>query len=502
LEVAPSAKGAREPLEVARYLAGVCVRGRLRHCSKLAWLIGVAAETACDDPPRQPASFLAELELTELVDENPAPDVVEVSLEARVVPLEILPGLTSEVWTYGGVAAPYVGGPLLRAKPGDRLIVHFKNSLPEPTTVHWHGVRLHADMDGVPHHSQPPIEPGNTFDYDFVVPDAGLFWYHPHHHDAAQLGFGLYGALIVEHDDERDALGDEVVLVLSDVGLDEETGQLFDPEAGGAVATVFGREGNFVLVNGRVRPTMHAHRGLSQRWRIVNAARSRFFQLALAGHSFRVVGGQAGRVEPYDVAEPVLSPGERLDVLVTPTGAEGEVLTLEWVPFDRGYGSTEFREREPVLDVALEGALPAGEPVVVPDAPVVEPLSPEGATVVDVVMTLDQDEQGAVWFGFDGVPFPEGAPIPATVGETQLWRVKNDTPWDHPFHLHGFFFQPTHEDGSPLARVEWLDTFNVPREESRAFLVRYDNRPGAWMFHCHILDHADAGMMSFVDLAP
>jgi FtsP/CotA-like multicopper oxidase with cupredoxin domain len=468
------------------------------------WVAPVLVFAGCvEAPPTQPPDFLAELALVELRDRDPDPDVVEVTLEARVVTLEILPGLTSQVWTYGGAEdLPYVGGPLLRAKPHDRVIVHFQNSLPEPTTLHWHGVRLHAEMDGVPHHAQPAVEPGATFDYDFVVPDAGLFWYHPHEHDAAQVGFGLYGALLVEEDAQREALGDEVVLVLSDVGIDEETGKVFDPEAGGAVATVFGREGNVLLVNGRVHPTLHARSGMRQRWRIVNAARSRYFQLALPGHRFEVVGGQAGRVEPYELAEPVLAPGERLDVLVTPTGAVGEVLTLEWVPYDRGYGSTEFRERELLLDVALEGEPLPVEPALVPAAPTVEPLSPADATVVEVVMTLDQDEQGAVWFGFDGVPFPEGEPVPATVGETQLWRVTNDTPWDHPFHLHGFFFQPSDLDGAPLPRVEWLDTFNVPREETRAFLVRYDNRPGDWMFHCHILDHADAGMMSYVDLAP
>ena len=138
--------------------------------------------------------------------------------------------------------------------------MHFTNELPQPTTVHWHGLRVPIQMDGVPGHSQPEVQPGESFTYDFVVPDAGLFWYHPHVMSAAQVGFGLYGALLVE--DPADAVGvaDELVLVLSDIGIDE-TGGLESPDSGGPAGMVFGREGNHVLVNGRCMPRADGARG-------------------------------------------------------------------------------------------------------------------------------------------------------------------------------------------------------------------------------------------------
>ena len=113
-----------------------------------------------------------------------------------------------------------VPGPLIRAKVGDRLIVHFSNHLPVATTVHWHGIRLPIEMDGVPGISQPEVQPGQTFTYDFVLPDAGLFWYHPHVDAAAQVGFGLTGALLVEDPSENIGVSDELVLVLSDIDVE------------------------------------------------------------------------------------------------------------------------------------------------------------------------------------------------------------------------------------------------------------------------------------------
>ena len=132
--------------------------------------------------------------LAEAPDLNADPRIVEVALEARVATVETAPGRPVEAWTYNGG----LPGPLIRVRVGDRLVVRFSNQLPQPTTVHWHGVRVPIQMDGVPGASQPEVKTGETFVYDFIVPDAGLYWYHPHVMSAAQVGFGLYGALLVE----------------------------------------------------------------------------------------------------------------------------------------------------------------------------------------------------------------------------------------------------------------------------------------------------------------
>ena len=209
----------------------------------------------------QPSGWDDDLRLAEAEDLDPDPDVVEIRLRASETELALVPGTLTKVYTYNAT----LPGPLIRAKVGDRLRVHFENALPEPTTVHWHGVRLPVNMDGVPVHSQSEVMPGESFEYDFVLRDAGLFWYHPHVASAKQVGFGLYGALLVQDPNDPEELGDEVVLVLSDIGLDDQ-GAIAPSDQGGDLATLFGREGTHILVNGRIRPTLHARAASPTAW--------------------------------------------------------------------------------------------------------------------------------------------------------------------------------------------------------------------------------------------
>src|SRR5688572_13231600 len=303
-------------------------------------IVMVTGGAVADAQSLQPEGWDAGLRLVEAPDVNPDPKVVEVTLEARISSLEIAPGVRTEAWTYNGG----LPGPLIRARKGDRIIVHFSNRLPHSTTVHWHGVQVPIEMDGVPGASQPPVETGGTFTYDFVVPDAGLFWYHPHVMSAAQVGFGLYGPLLVDDPDDQVKVADQLVLVLSDIALDDK-GTLHSPDSGGVLGALLGRVGNHVLVNGRVTPTLTVRDGALQRWRVVNAAKSRYFELAFLGDelSFELIGVDGGHLE-YSLKKwtIVLAPGERADVLVAPRVREGANLTLITTPFDRGYGSTEF----------------------------------------------------------------------------------------------------------------------------------------------------------------
>lgn len=447
------------------------------------------------DPPGQPAGWDDAIAMTPTPDDNADPSVFEMNLDARVADVDLVPGGKTPAWTYGGG----LPGPFIRAKVGDRLVVHFRNDLPEPTTVHWHGIRLPAAMDGTPEHSQPEVAPGETFTYDFVLPDAGLFWYHPHVHSAAQVGFGLYGALLVDDPTEPKDLGDELVLVLSDMGVRDD-GTIEDPTSGGNFGTLFGREGNVLLVNGKVDPVVMARSGLRQRWRLVNAAKSRYFQLAMAGHTFTRIGGDGGFIEkPVESSMFVLAPGERADVLVTPHGSKGQTIPVRWVPFDRGYGTTFNRPEEQAFRVQIADA-PEAEATAVPDTSrTISALDVSAATSVALELT-STEVNGSVVMGINGVPSWEAMPLPAMVGETQVFAVKNAMDFAHPFHVHGFFFQPLDENLAPLHPMEWKDTINVAVKETARFAVRYDDRPGMWMFHCHILDHADVGMMGMIDL--
>ncbi len=449
----------------------------------------------------QPPEWDAGIRLPEAPDLNPDPRIVEIELDARVAPVEIGPGLTVEAWTYNGL----IPGPMIRVNVGDRLIVHFSNHLPKPTTVHWHGLRIPIAMDGVPGYSQPPVEPGGTFTYDFVVPDAGIFWYHPHVMSAMQVGYGLYGAFLVEDPAERETVGvgDELVIVLSDIALDEH-GAIEDPNSGGTTGMVFGREGNHVLVNGRKTPHLVARSGAPQRWRIVNAAKSRYYKLNLGvGYEFTKVGGDGGLTEyPVKQAALILGAGERADVIITPRGSPGDILTLRSFLHDRGYGSTEFRTVSDLVKVTIADMPEFSGPPLPEVRRKITPLSTEGATPVHLAITLHQDEVTKQFeFGFNDVPYWRARPVLASLGESQVWTVENTTQWSHPLHLHGFFFMVLGEDGEPVRPYEWKDTVDIPLKKTVRLIVRFDeDRPGTWIFHCHILDHAQGGLLSAVQL--
>jgi len=441
------------------------------------------APKATEDPNAQPNGWDDAIRLPVATDMNPDPAVVEMNLEAHIAPMSLVPGGPTPMWTYNG----QVPGPMIRARVGDRVVVHFTNNLAEQTTIHWHGLRIPAAMDGMPGHSQPPIEPGGTFDYDFVVPDASTFWYHPHMNSAVQEGNGLYGAFIVDDPAEPTGLGDEVVMVLSDVDVNDD-GSLRPPNGGGDIGTLFGREGNVLLVNGKVRPALKARPGLRQRWRFINAAKTRYFQIGLDGHTFTRIGGDGGLMAaPIDVAQPVIAPGERMDLLVVPDGEPGTELVVKWIAFDRGYGSTFNRPPEDLFAVQLQGAR-AETPPLPTIQRAITPIPTAGATQISMALTYQSDP---FQMGINGIPFKDSEPLMADIGETQVWTITNTFEFAHPFHLHGFFFQVL----SPPGPLEWKDVVNVPVDGTVSFVVRYDERPGMWMFHCHILDHAEAGMM-------
>lgn len=446
-----------------------------------------------------PPGWDRDFKLNEAVDRNADPKIVEIDLTARIAGVEIAPGKRVQAWTYDGG----IPGPLIRAHVGDRLIVHFINNLPQPTTIHWHGIRVPIQMDGVPDVSQPEVKPGGTFVYEFVLMDAGLYWYHPHVMSAAQVGYGLYGAVLVEDPTDGVGVADETTIVLSDIGFNSH-GTLDAADTGGPAGDVFGREGEYVLANGKRMPVLRARSGAPQRWRIVNAARSRYFMLDMDQQPFYVIGSDGGLQErPEMTEELLLSPGERADVIVMPKGTKDSPLTVHAMLYNRGYGSVEYRTPEDAFRVEFTDEATM-EGVKLPDVRrEIKVPSMEGAVRVDVLLELPPaDVDGKSEFRVNGVPSWKAQPYMAKVGQKQIWTVKNDSQFDHPFHQHGFFFLPLDEKLQPIHPMAWKDTMNVPQHETRRYLIFFDERPGMWMFHCHILDHAEIGLMGHVHLEP
>jgi FtsP/CotA-like multicopper oxidase with cupredoxin domain len=484
---------------VCTLLAGT-VMLRPRHCDpRIARLILVHAalvlgcngssHIASADPGQQPAGWDGELRIPDAPDTNPDPAVVEISLEARTQTLSIVPGQETTMWTYNGT----VPGPIIRATKGNRLIVHFRNSLPEPTTIHWHGVRVPNAMDGSSM-TQAPVPPGGTFDYDFVLPDAGTYWYHPHIDSSAQVGYGLYGVLVVE-DPAEPPLGDELVLVLSDVNLNSD-GSLLQGDAGGWFGDYFGREGSVHLVNGRVRPKLRMRAGVPQRWRVVDASRAQFDKVLVPEVTLQRVAGDDGlSAAPVAVDRMNVVPGEREELVAIATAAPGSTLTAMSQDADRFHVSITLPDA-PLFDIEISGDPPwHGAPPLPGQLASISPLDVSSAPV-RMVTFQDVIQNGTAYLGIDGQLSTDTVDV--TAGATEIWQISNTTSQDHPFHMHGFPFQVVSVGGAPPAVLEWRDTVNVPAQGILQLAVHFDDRPGMWMFHCHILDHAEMGMMAML----
>lgn len=443
-----------------------------------------------------PAPLVAPLGAVPLVDVDPDPDEIEVSIVAAPAQWSYLPGKPADVWAYhdGNAAggAGRVPGPMLLGKLGDRVTVHFRNDLPEETTVHWHGLRVHAAHDGS-NVSQMAVQPGETHDYEFTLTDPGTFWFHPHLAADEQIERGLAGTIVVRDDAEIPVDG-ERMLVLDDVKV-ESTGELSPTIT--SLDLMVGRQGNVLLVNGERLPTLTAPAGGRERWRLLNTANGTYFNVAVPGRSLRVIGWDGGLLpEPYEVDALLIAPGERYDLLVELAGAEGDELELQTLHYDRGH---ELPDLGPRALARFALAAPSETPA--PDLPerwgTLSPL-PISADTPRRAFKLSEEEAAGPGdeprFFINERAWPDVDPLVVDSDALEIWEVTNDATMDHPFHLHGTFFQVLDQP-----HLGWKDTVNVPQKATVRLAVAFDN-PGLWMYHCHILEHTERGMMGVLQV--
>jgi len=468
----------------------------------LAALAGVTSVVAVPVVHRQPPLAVVATADTltppaVLANESGEPHTVEVTITAAVTRLELRPGVVTEVWAYNG----QVPGPTLEVSEGDRVVVHFRNELPEPTTIHWHGIHLPFHADGSPF---DPVKPGGQLDYVFTVQPgtAGTYWYHPHPDERAgpEVARGLFGALIVRAaDDPLRGLVSEKLLILHDNRfLPDGSVDLPDPDSpAGRRDFQNGREGNVLFVNGQVMPTIPIRPGEVQRWRVINASGARVYRLAIPGHTFLHVGGDGGLFEhPVEETEVLVANTERVELLVRGTGRPGERDTLQDLPYNRYIPQTrpaDWDSTRSLLTLQYTDDPPA-PPVALPATLRVVPWLDTTAVTAHRVFALSQGLINGKKMDLHRVD------VTVPLGATEIWDIENLVGMDHPFHLHGFRFQVLDRDGVPEPFPQWKDTVNVPKHETVRLIVRFDDYPGLWMFHCHILDHEDAGMMGVLQV--
>lgn len=418
-----------------------------------------------------------------------------------------------KLWTY--TETPF---PVLRVGRGDRIEAEILNRLPEHISIHWHGLRLPNAMDGVQYLTQPPIEPGQRFVYTFPALDPGTFFFHPHCNESGQVGRGLAGILVVEGDQRRPVDGDMVVAV-KDWRLAPD-GRFLDfvtPEGASRAGTF----GTVRSANGRTALVETVPAGSDQRVRLLNLDSTRVMQvgiegaeaaiIAVDGHAIPPVALDASGVETWR-----LGPAMRLDLLVRAPQAGRTARLLDYFA----------AEPWPILTLRAEAPVARRRPF--DPAILTRPVFPEPdlrqaerlsftfsaasdsiasfaeATGSDPAGRLLMDSlcvQDRTFWAIDKLSWPNARdprlPPPLatlTAGRTYRLELVNVTPHPHPIHLHGHVFRVLGgSEGAPVPHA--ADTVLLtPKERVEIAFVA---EPGDWMFHCHILEHLETGMMGY-----
>ena len=469
----------------------------------------------------QPAPSEQETALRPLTDINPDPLVFEANLIAEPSTEAFTPGHATPTYRYRDAeGSGSIPGPLIDVAEGTEVRIHLQNLLPESTTIHWHGLVLPPEMDGVPDMPVAAIAPGASYTYAFTARHPGLYWYHPHQHSEVEVEQGLYGALVIRPaaPGAEPSVTQERIFMVDDLLLDgsgniapADTGSahLQDPATGEVTMTfdgMMGRQGNRLLLNGKINPILHVRPGSVERWRFINSANARFFRLKLPGLTIVRIGGDSGPAAAATEADEILlANGQRVDLLVRFDLAPGASTTLVTSHYNRGHDMADPGDL-PLALVVADGAPVSPPQAIVPPALQTPPSLGEVQFTQRVEMTEVMVRGGRIGFAFNGQMWPDADHLHGTFGRTERWEVTNLTHMDHPFHLHGTRFQVVSaESEHPLGLAapnlgEWADTAIVPALGKLTFVTRFEDYPGEWMFHCHIFEHAERGMMGAVSI--
>lgn len=414
------------------------------------------------------------------------PNEIFYELTASTFQWELSAGKSITAWGFN----KQLPGPTLKAKKGDTLVIKVKNELHKPTIIHWHGIQLPASMDGTGE-AQSPIQPGEEFEYRFTVPDAGTFWYHSHHDETIQMERGMYGAIVVE-DDNDPVVDEDRVLMIDDMKLTNDNEFKREKFFGRWKERHDGREGDTLLINGKEMPYIHMRAGQIERWRFINSSSARYFMLHLEGRSFKIIGTDGGLIEkPIEATKALITPGERIEVLVGPFKQEDSFF-IESLVYDR---MTFLKSKKQSFARVLVGNEKQSIASIPSRLRNIEALADSTAPITRrVKLSVGPSIKHGIDFLVNDAMHTNDEPV--RVGELQVWEVSNTSMMDHPFHLHGFFFQVLERNGTAPEYISWKDTINLTPRSKVKIAWMPDNRPGMWMYHCHILEHHEAGMMA------
>ena len=430
--------------------------------------------------------------------------LLELSLTAQAE-TQTLAGKRSRVLGYNG----QVPGPILEAHAGDTVRLTLINQLDTPTNLHYHGIHISPEIDNV----FREVPPGERYTYEFQIPSnhpAVTAWYHPHYHlDVARQVFGgLAGTFIVRGDlDEIPELqqADEALLVLQDF---EPTLQPVEPHN---LGKKWGREGALLLANGQLNPSVTISRNGLLRLRLVNASASRIYQLKLQNHPWFLMATDRGAIsKPTQLDTLRLSPGERAELLIPGQQTSGNYQLIS-LPYDRGIGTMVESLGRSVKQ--MPGVVQSTKTTVATlryqPSEYSEPLSlPQKLIPVEPLPTPNRTREfvlnhgiggGASGFIINDKSFDMNrVDTRVNLNQVEDWRIINQASIDHPFHLHTNRFQVIERNDKPESLLSWKDTVSIKGYETVTIRVRFEDFIGRTVYHCHILDHEDQGMMGIL----
>ncbi|RAX58423.1 bilirubin oxidase [Helicobacter monodelphidis] len=438
-----------------------------------------------------------------LKNESSKQGVFQGTIHIQESKIEIIKGKPTTFMTYNGL----IPGPKIEAFEGDTIHIRVINHLNEPTTIHWHGLPVPPEQDGNPH---DPILPHQERIYHFVLPKncAGTYWYHPHPHyiTSKQVARGLAGAFVVK---SKDALSDlkEQDWLISDLRLNQDA-QIPDNNI---LDWLNGREGEFVLINGQYQPKIQIQ-GL-ERIRIYNLCSSRYLKLHIPNTTFMLVGTDGGLLEsPQEYKEYLLSPAERIEIVINaPKSGEyalqslyynrqkmmvkevPETLNLATINLNTNNQSITQLPKTLRKFQALEKAISHKKVILSEMDMDHHSMDAEHMATMLTSMFLINGKT----FSLNHVEFQ------SKIGEVEEWEIINESHMDHPFHIHGTQFECVEskiQGKSTKPNYRCLkDTINLRPYETIKLRMKQDFK-GKRMFHCHILEHEDLGMMSVVEI--
>ncbi len=420
-------------------------------------------------------------------------------------------GPRTRIWGYNG----RVPGPMIRVKQNGWVRARLLNQLPVATTIHWHGIRIDNAMDGVGGLTQAVVQPGETFDYAFKVPDAGTFWYHAHTRSWEQVARGLYGVLIVD-ESEPVPVDRDYVLVIDDwrLGRDAQIdegsfGSLHDWSHGG-------RLGQWLTVNGKPTEQFAVAKGQRVRLRVVNTANARVFTLSFGALQPQVVALDGQPVNPRPLGKFLtIAPAQRADLVIDMTGETGDSAAIDMITRREVIPVTEF-VYQPAAGKPASPAIPpfTGLPAnpLAKALDLADPLRTgllmEGGAMGGMRSALlkgkrlsiqELIKEGAVWAFNENVGMTDTPLVSARRGQTVVIDLRNQNRWPHAMHLHGHHFKVIERDGSSVDDDAWRDTELVQPGETVSIAFVADN-PGKWLLHCHMLEHQAAGMTTWLEV--